>query len=131
MGIPLIGGIFKAVDKVIGGFVSDKGERERMAHDISMVIHNANMAQLEVNAEEAKHPSIFVSGWRPAVGWIGVLGLAMQYIIQPVVQWVVILTGNDIPLPDIDTAGLSTILMAILGVAGLRTVEKVKKVARK
>lgn len=131
MGIPLIGGIFNAVDKVLGGFISDKGERERMAHDISMTIHNENMAQLAVNVEEAKHPSIFVSGWRPAVGWLGVAGLSMQYIIQPVVQWITLLTGNDIPLPELDTAGLTTLLLTILGAAGLRTVEKINKVSRK
>ncbi len=131
MGIPLLGGIFNAVDKVLGGFISDKGERERMAHDISMTIHNQNLAQVAVNLEEAKHPSIFVSGWRPAVGWLGVVGLSMQYVIQPIVAWIVVLTGSDIPLPELDTEGLMTLLMSILGVAGLRTFEKVKKVARK
>lgn len=131
MGIPLIGGIFGAVDKVLGGFISDKGERERMAHDISMAIHTQNLSQAAVNLEEAKHPSIFVSGWRPAVGWFGVVGLAMQYVVQPVVSWVVVLTGSAISLPELDTEGLMALLMSILGVAGLRTVEKVKQVARK
>jgi len=131
MGIPLIGGIFKAVDKVLGGFISDKGERERMAHDIAMTIHNENLAQIAVNVEEAKHPSIFVSGWRPAVGWMGVAGLGMEYIVQPVVQWVILLTGNVITLPTLDTASLMALLASILGVSTLRTVEKTKKVARK
>lgn len=81
------------------------------------------MGQLEINKEEAKNTSLFVSGWRPSVGWCCSLALFYQFIIRPVS------TGFGHPMPPIDIEALNTLLFALLGVAGLRTVEKVKGVS--
>ena len=81
------------------------------------------MGQLEINKEEAKSASLFVAGWRPAVGWCCSLALAYQFLVRP------ISTGFGHEMPAIDVEALSTLLFALLGVAGLRTVEKIKGIA--
>ena len=78
---------------------------------------------LEINKEEAKSASLFVAGWRPAVGWCCSLALAYQFLVRP------ISTGFGHEMPAIDVEALSTLLFALLGVAGLRTVEKIKGIA--
>lgn len=86
------------------------------------------LAQLEINAKEAQHPSIFISGWRPAVGWICGFGLAYQTVLHNILQWVASINSWPLPAsPDTDT--LVYVLGTLLGVAGLRTIEKVKDVA--
>jgi hypothetical protein len=81
------------------------------------------MGQLEINKEEAKSTNMFVSGWRPSVGWCCSFAMAYQFLVRPIA------TGFGHPMPPIDVEALNTLLFAMLGVAGLRSVEKVKGVA--
>jgi hypothetical protein len=84
------------------------------------------LGQIEVNKAEAT-TDMFRGGWRPAVGWICVVGLAYQFILQPVLPWVVALFGAQVPpLPAIDNESLMVLLTGMLGLGGLRTVERVK-----
>jgi len=87
-------------------------------------------AQIEVNKIEAQHPSIFVSGWRPFVGWICGLGVFYHFIGFSLLQWTVAVFKLDITPPPIDTEGLLSLIFALLGVGGLRTLEKIKGTAR-
>lgn len=81
------------------------------------------LGQLEINAKEAAHPSTFVSGWRPAVGWICGFGLAYQAIFHNVLAWISEIRGWPVP-PQIDSEILIYVLGGMLGIAGLRTYEK-------
>ena len=90
---------------------------------------SASNAQTEINKLEAASTSLFVSGWRPAVGWTGVIGLNYQFIINPVLSWAST-NFQWIAPPVIDTSVLIQLIMALLGVGGMRTYEKVKGVAR-
>lgn len=83
------------------------------------------MAQMEVNAKEAAHPSIWTSGWRPFVGWCCGLGFLWATIGHPVAAWFAATRGWPTP-PAIDTDVLLYVLGGMLGLGGLRTVEKVK-----
>jgi hypothetical protein len=86
-------------------------------------------AQIGVNAVEAASPSLFTSGWRPAIGWICGAALAYQYLLRPLVSWGVIAAGHPLPMmPGLDE-NLWQLLMGMLGLGGLRTFEKVKGVA--
>lgn len=91
------------------------------------------LAQLEVNAKEAANPSLFISGWRPAVGWTCVSALAYQYLLVPLgTAGYVLYTGSALPapLPTLDGV-LFELLFGMLGLAGLRTIEKFKNVNNK
>ena len=86
------------------------------------------IAQLEINAREAAHPTIWVAGWRPFVGLVGGLGLFYATIGQPLLTWAGMIKGWPAP-PVLDTDLLWVVLSGMLGIGGLRTYEKSKGVA--
>lgn len=77
--------------------------------------------QVEINKIEASHQSLFVAGWRPFIGYVCGFGLLMTFIINPVLQW---LTGD--PGPQLPTAVMIELVLALLGLGTLRTIEKIK-----
>jgi hypothetical protein len=88
------------------------------------------IAQLEINAREAAHQSIFVAGWRPFFGWCGGVGFAYATIIQPLLVWYGTAKGWPTP-PSVNLDLLWVVITGMLGVGGLRTFEKTKGVASK
>ena len=89
------------------------------------------LGQQETNTREAATGSLFIGGWRPAVGWICAFGLAYEFIVAPMLPWLMLAVfGKQLPdLPDLPMETLLTLLLGMLGLGGLRTVEKVKRVA--
>jgi hypothetical protein len=88
------------------------------------------IAQLEINAKEALHPSVWVAGWRPFVGWVGGLGLMYATLGQPVLTWVGSIHGWPAP-PTVETDLLWVVLSGMLGIGGMRTFEKTRGIAAK
>lgn len=85
--------------------------------------------QLAVNQAEATSSSVFVAGWRPAVGWVCATALAWQFVVRPAAMTVAAIVGYPLPvLPGVDSA-LWELLFGMLGFGGLRTFEKLKGVA--
>jgi hypothetical protein len=104
--------------------LAQKGELAQLDADVKTAI-----GQMEVNKAEAQTGSLFIGGWRPAVGWVCVAGMAYQFIGAPLLTWVS--TANDLPAPPVlDMGDLLTILAGMLGLGSLRTVEKFKGVAK-
>lgn len=125
-----IGGLAKDIRSALTG----KLNSEQQA-DIDMkllAIESAGeQAQTEINKIEASNPSLFVSGWRPFIGWTCGMALAYNYIGYPIMMWAVaIFKLNALP-PSIDSDTLMELVIAMLGLGGLRTFEKLKNVARK
>lgn len=88
--------------------------------------------QLKINMKEAEHGSVFVAGWRPGIGWICGVALGWNFVLQPIMAWVGFVLGYDLSTaPELDTSELTTILLGMLGLGGLRTYEKRVGVARK
>lgn len=81
------------------------------------------MSQLEINAREAQHQSIWVAGWRPFFGWCGGVGFAYATVIQPMLVWYGTSQGWPVP-PDINMDLLWVVITGMLGIGGLRTFEK-------
>ena len=127
----LIGPVTGLLDK----FIEDKDQKARLAHDLATMAEKhaqeINKAQLEVNKVEAGHASLFVSGWRPACGWVAVFGLAGNFMVIPFTNFVLALLEIDVTIPLIDTATMMPVLMGMLGLGGLRTYEKSKDIHRK
>ena len=126
----LIGPVSTILDKV----VADKDLKEQLSHDIATMAerhsHDVIKAQIEVNKEEAKHKSLFVSGWRPAVGWTCTLALLSNFILIPMTNFILVLADSDIAIPLIDVSTMMPVLMGMLGLGTMRTVEKINKVER-
>ena len=126
----LIGPVTGLLDK----FIPDADERSRLAHEIATMserhAHELAKEQISVNREEAKHASIFVSGWRPATGWCCVCGMAVNSIFVPLGNFVCALAGIDVVMPNLDISEMMPVLLGMLGLGAMRTVEKTKQVAR-
>ncbi len=127
----LIGPVTGLLDK----FIEDKDQKNALAHEIATLAekqaHEAALAQVEVNKAEAQHRSVFVSGWRPFVGWVTAVALAWHFVISPFILFATAIAGVEIPeLPQFDMETLTTILLGMLGLGGLRSFEKYKGVSK-
>lgn len=123
----LLGPIFELGKTLIDRWLPDpqkKAEAEMelfkmaQAGDLQKVI-----GQLEINAKEATHQSIFVAGWRPFAGWVGGVGLAYAAVGHYVLSWLSTIHGWPMP-PQVDTEILLYVLGGMLGLGTLRTYEK-------
>lgn len=118
----VVAGIIDKVADKIDEFTLDKAEKAELIQEI-------NKAQLEVNKVEAGHTSLFVAGWRPFVGWTCGVALCYHFVLQPFLVFLLYSSGYQMDLPVFDMTTLTTILMGLLGLGGLRSYEKVKKSA--
>jgi hypothetical protein len=123
----LIGPVSGILDKVI----PDSDMKAKLAHEIATMsdthAQQALLAQLEINKAEAASGSLFKGGWRPAVGWICAIAFGYHFVLQPLLVFVLTASGVDLPdLPEFDMGTLLTVLGGMLGIGGLRTVEKAK-----
>ncbi len=93
---------------------------------------DAQLSQIQVNLKEAEHPSVFVSGWRPAVGWVCATSLGYVAVVEPVARFgATVWLGYTGEFPVIDTDLTLQVLMGLLGLGAFRSFEKVKGVAAK
>ena len=119
----LVGPVTGLLDK----FIEDKDQKAALAHEIATMsekhAHEALKGQLEINKVEAAHHSIFVSGWRPAIGWVCMLGLFYNVIVANIL-------GIWVDVPEVDTTLLVPVMMGMLGIGAMRSYEKVKGVSR-
>jgi hypothetical protein len=126
----LIGPVTGLLDK----FIEDKDKKNAIAFELSTMAerHAQELAkaQLEVNKAEAAHKSLFVAGWRPAVGWVCVAGMAGNFIVIPLANFALALSGTAITIPLVALSEMMPVLMGMLGLGAMRTAEKVKGVQR-
>jgi hypothetical protein len=87
--------------------------------------------QMDINKVEAANPSVFVSGWRPGIGWVCGAGFAVQFVIGPLAEWGSALYGHPVKFPQMDTGTMMPLLLGMLGLGGLRTAEKLADKAAK
>tara|TARA_R110002153_G_scaffold81947_1_gene207234 strand:+ start:66 stop:449 length:384 start_codon:yes stop_codon:yes gene_type:complete len=123
----IITSLIAPVSGLLDKFIEDKDQKNALAHEISTMAerHAQELAkgQLEVNKVEASHKSLFVSGWRPAIGWICGFALMYSTILAPIL-------GIWFTVPPVDSSLLTSVLMGMLGLGAMRTVEKTKGVQR-
>jgi hypothetical protein len=126
----LIGPVMGLLDKII----PDPAEKARLAHEIATLAerqaHEIAKSQIEVNRTEAGHKSLFVAGWRPATGWICASGLGFNYIVVPLGNFALAISGDNTIIPSLDLSQMLPVLMGMLGLGAFRTYEKTKSVAR-
>ena len=123
----LIGPVTGLLDK----FVEDKDQKNKLAHELATMAdrHAQELAkgQLAINAEEAKSRNVFVSGWRPFVGWSCGLALFAHFLVFPTADVVTAYMGVEaVAYPSFDMDSLMTVLLGMLGLGGMRSYEKSK-----
>jgi hypothetical protein len=123
--MPKLNVVANIIDKVAGHvdkFTLDKEEQAQLIQEI-------NKAQIEVNKVEAGSTNLFVSGWRPFVGWTCGIALCYHFVLQPFLTFLLFSFGKPMELPVFDMGTLTTVLLGMLGLGGMRSFEKVKKSA--
>lgn len=135
-----IGSIIKSVGNVVDDlYTSDEEElklgleAKKLELEEKTIEASILKGQTDINIEEAKHKSIFVAGWRPFIGWVGGFALVYQFIVYPLLIWLWfilqakgVLLSSFTPPPVLDTETLMIILTGMLGIAGMRTFDKLK-----
>lgn len=134
---PLLTGLISLLPEVLDKILPDKEKADEaklklleLAQKGELAVLDADMklalGQMEINKEEAK-TDMFRGGWRPAAGWVCVLGLGYQFILSPILPWLFNAFGVVLPpMPPIDNDTLMTLLGGLLGLGGLRTFERIR-----
>lgn len=132
-----LGGIVEGIGQLADDLFTSDEERLKAEIELKRLDVDVAMGQMAVNTAEAGHSSVFVAGWRPAIGWVGAAAMAYQFLLYPMLVWGWSLMQAKGWVPDslkpppmLDTDALWVILSGMLGIAGMRSVEKVKRVAK-
>lgn len=132
-----IGAIIDSVGKVASDLITTDKERLELELEGRRIDQATDLAQMEVNKTEAQNQNLFVAGWRPAIGWVGALAMTYQFLLYPLLVWAWVwlqaeqIVPQDVkPPPMLDTEALWVILSGMLGIAGMRSFEKTRGVAR-
>ena len=117
----LVGPVTGLLDK----FIEDKDQKNKLAHEIATMAdkqaHEVVLAQIEVLKADAKG-NWFQASWRPLAGYVAVLGMAINFLVSP------ICAGFGVHIPQADTSVMMPLLLGMLGIGGMRSFEKFKKV---
>lgn len=132
--VPLLAALIPVIGGVLDRVIPDSAEAAKAKAELEVRLveaaNQAALAQVEVNRAEASSGSVFIGGWRPFIGWVCGAALAFQFVLGPLLEWAAAAAGHPLPpLPHLDDL-LWELIFAMLGVAGLRTVEKMRGVAR-
>ena len=97
----------------------DPAKRAELGAQLAEIQQATLQAQADINKAEAQHSSLFISGWRPAIGWCGALAIFYKFIARPLC-----VGFGLVDMPDIDGTALWPIIIGMLGLGVFRTVEK-------
>ena len=120
------GDTVKAVGNVIDDMHFSGEEKEKLKLQFAEVEAKLKEKQLDINKVEAGHRSIFVSGWRPFLGWISGLSIGYVYLFQPILDMILQMFGVEVDWVVLDLGQLMPLILGMLGLGGLRSFEKAK-----
>lgn len=133
MSLDPITAVFDGVTTIVNKIWPDANEEQKNAFAAQLAELQANTdlakGQISVDQTEASSTNVFVSGWRPFIGWVCGTAFAYHFILQPLLAFGFSAFGHPIALPDFNMNDLSTVLMGMLGLGGMRSFEKIKGVA--
>lgn len=140
--VPLIASLLPIIGSVLDKVIPNTAEREKAKLELQLklaenetellkLFTQIDTGQIEINKEEAKSSSLFVSGWRPCVGWVSAFGCAWAFVLKPVADWALAAAHSTVTTPVLNTGELMSLLLGLLGMGAIRSFEKVKGVAAK
>ena len=122
MAAPLASFAVTSLFDIVKGWFKSEEDARKLTLQIESVIARG---QLQINLEESRSKRFFQSCWRPAIGWLGVLALATNFLLLAWVEiYVYLKTGQVVMLPRLDTGPILALVVPMLGVGGFRTIEK-------
>lgn len=123
--------ITSPITDIVKEVVVDKDKRNELEFKVQELIdkadqryHEQMMGQIEVNKVEAAHPSIFVAGWRPFIGWTGGVSIAYTFLVAPFANQIAKWLGYAGEMVILDTASLMVLITGMLGIGGMRSYDK-------
>ena len=121
-----LGSVADLATTVISKIWPDKTEAEKaqLVAAVQLV-----QGQIDINKVEAASSSVWVAGWRPFIGWVCGAAFAYKFVLAPAIAFGLAAAGHVVDLPVLDFTEMSTVLLGMLGIGGLRTLEKIKGVA--
>jgi hypothetical protein len=123
----ILASLIAPVTSLLDKFIEDKDQKAILAHEIATLAtrqaQEIALAQIETNQEEAKG-NWFQSGWRPATGWVCVLGFGVNFLVSPLAA------GFSFVIPQADTSVMLPVLMGMLGLGTMRSLERIKGVGK-
>ena len=135
MALDPVTALFEVGSKVLDRVLPDPAQQAAAKLELMKLQQNGELAQITgqmgINKVEAASSSIFVSGWRPSIGWVCGAGFAVQFVIGPLAEWGSALYGHPVKFPQMDTGTMMPLLLGMLGLGGLRTAEKLADKAAK
>jgi hypothetical protein len=132
--------LIPALSQLLDKIIPDPAARENAKLALTQAENAATLQQLQLdlqaaqmqadtNKQEAASSNLFIAGWRPFIGWVCGTAFAYHFILQPVITYIMAACGHSFPLPTFDMQQLSAVLMGMLGLGGLRTIEKINNAA--
>lgn len=132
--LPIISALLPKALEILDDVIPDKDAAQKakltMESKLLEAATAANLAQAQTNTAEAGHKSVWVAGWRPAIGWACAVGIGWHFVGYPLSQWALALAKVQVALPALSSDSLMELTFAMLGMAGLRTFEKMKGVSK-
>jgi hypothetical protein len=132
--LDLLSGLTPIVSKVLD-LIPDPNAKARaeaeMQAELLKYAAEQSAQQAEINANEASNQNVFVSGWRPAIGWTCAMAFMFIYVAAPLATWVAAFFGKGVPMPQFDTNALMSLTTGMLGLGAMRSFEKSRGVAAK
>lgn len=135
----LVGGIFDLAGKVFDNLFPNPEEKAKAQLELFKLQQEGafkeleaelqmSKGQMEINKAEAESPDFFRGGWRPFIGWVCGLGLFYQFLLRPILTFILMVAETKVQaLPSLELETLMTLLFGILGLGAYRTIEKIKK----
>lgn len=108
-------------------WIPDANLRTEASQELAQQMALQVMGQIQLNQEEAKSSSLFVAGWRPAIGWVCGGAYAYTFVVQPFLVFFITVLGIHLDiaqLPKLDWSELSFVLFGMMGLGAMRTYEK-------
>lgn len=122
--IPAMGVLSDLIDRVLPNNTEREKTKLEYEAKLTAAVTSLDVAQIETNKVEAASASLFVAGWRPAAGWLGVFGLAYHAILQPFLVFLCAVFKYPVVLPAFDNTILGFVLTGMLGLGTLRSYDK-------
>jgi len=127
-----IGSLFKDIREAITGKgIEDPNKKAQIQLKLAQLEQALKQGQIKINEAEAQNPNWFVAGWRPFIGWVGGFALAYTFVLSPLIEWGCNIYGLRLEPPVLNTGMLFNLILAMLGLGGMRTFEKIKNVQNK